>query len=156
VKKAIVIRGGIPSDWPAVRALLSGAGLPIDDLDDLSLIQFIVATENSGAISRIVGAIAVQAFGDVGLLRSLVVAPSARSTGCGSRLLGAAEVRAANAGIAELWLLTIDADRFFSLRGYRPAGRDAAPLPIRETEEFRSLCPGSAVLMFRSIQQAAG
>ena len=98
-----------------------------------------------------VGMIGIEKFGDVGLLRSLVVDPSARSGGIGARLVAALESMAAERGIAELWLLTIDADAYFSRLGYSVTDRSRAPDVIRRTHEFSSLCPGDATLMRKSL-----
>jgi len=48
-------------------------------------------------------------------------------------------------------LLTIDADPYFAQLGYQMRGRDAAPTAIRETTEFRELCPGDAFLMCKAL-----
>ena len=64
------------------------------------------------------------------------------------------EVTAAAKGVSELWLLTIDADPFFSQLGYAIVGRDAVPDAIASTAEFTDLCPGDAVLMQKTISQS--
>jgi len=53
-------------------------------------------------------------------------------------------------GIAELWLLTIDADAFFATSGFSVRGRDDAPSAVRASQEFSSLCPDNAVLMSKT------
>ena len=87
----------------------------------------------------------------MGLLRSLVVAGNARNTGLGGKLVGALESAAVTAGIAELWLLTIDAERFFLRHDFEIVDRTAAPDEIRRTDEFSALCPESAFLMRKSL-----
>lgn len=146
-------RPGRHSDWPAVAGLLADAGLPVADLDAVSMSRFTVATPRSLPNENLAGIIALQAFGDVGLLRSLVVARSARSAGCGSRLVHEVERIASETGVRELWLLTTEAARYFENRGFRAAARELAPLAIRETAEFSVLCPASAVLMRKSVQR---
>ena len=54
---------------------------------------------------------------------------------------------AVDSNMAELWLLTIDADAWFARLGYEAQQRELAPAEIRETDEFSKLCPGDAVLM---------
>ena len=147
----IPIRAGRSHDWPAVRNLLDEAGLPIADLNAESMQHFLIASGGADAAHSVVGAAALQSSGKVGLLRSLVIASSARSKGLGSRLVREIECQAKAAGITELWLLTIDAAAFFAGHGYEASKRDAAPTAIRETPEFSKLCPDSAVLMFKSI-----
>lgn len=98
------------------------------------------------------GAIGLQSFDEVGLLRSLVVAQSARSAGCGSKLVRAVERIANETGVRELWLLTTTARDYFENRGFLAVGRELAPPAIRQTAEFTSLCPDSAVLMMKTLR----
>ena len=132
------------SDLDAAVRLLSDAGLPVDDLtaDRLALVA-----EEDGELHGLIG---LEHFGDVGLLRSLVVASHDRGRGLGRMLVSALESHARDCGIAELWLLTIDADTFFERLGYGVRHRDAAPDAIRATAEFAALCPADAVLMSKA------
>jgi amino-acid N-acetyltransferase len=84
-------------------------------------------------------------------LRSLVVAGAARRAGLGGKLVGALEAAAQAAGITELWLLTIDAERFFERHGFDIVERAVAPADIRGTDEFGNLCPDSAFLMRKHL-----
>ena len=97
------------------------------------------------------GAIGVEAFSRVGLLRSLVVHPESRAAGLGRLLVAALEAHARGRGLTELWLLTIDAERYFRARGYTSTQRSEAPPSIRDTAEFSRLCPGTAVVMRKSL-----
>ncbi len=136
-------------DWTAIRDMLDAAGLPTGDLDQDRMSDFTIARVADGSCA---GAIASERFGRVALLRSLVVAESARGSGLGTRLVEALERAAAGMGVSELWLLTIDADDYFKARGYAVTDRSEAPAAIRATAEFSSLCPGSAVLMTKRIR----
>ncbi len=98
------------------------------------------------------GVIALQSFDEVGLLRSLAVAKSARSAGCGSKLVQAVERTANETGVRQLWLLTTSAERFFEYRGFRAVSRGLAPPAIRQTAEFAGLCPDSAVVMMKILR----
>ena len=144
---ATQIRPAAPADLPAARAWLADAGLPVADLTPDHMQDFLVAADED----RAVGMIGLEQFGGIGLLRSLVVDPAARSGGIGQQLVDALETRASQAGVTELWLLTIDADRYFTRLGYTATAREIAPAPIRETAEFSSLCPGDAVLMKKAL-----
>ena len=104
------LRQAKPADWNAVRALLEESSLPTDDLGPDRLDSFLVA-EDGGALAGLIG---LQVFGTTGLLRSLVVAKDARRAGLGGKLVGALESAAQTAGITDLWLLTVDAERFFA------------------------------------------
>jgi amino-acid N-acetyltransferase len=146
------IRNAITADWNIVQALLLASDLPVEDLDAEKLERFLLVSERANGRECILGVVGLESYGKVGLLRSLVVDAAARGTGCGSYLVDALERKSSAEGISELWLLTIDADGFFASRGYRSVARDAAPTAIRETAEFRSLCPDSAVLMSKSLR----
>ncbi len=139
------IRSAQSSDLGAALRLLSDAGLPLDDLtaDHLALVA-----EEDGELHGLIG---LELFGEVGLLRSLVVAGHYRGRGLGRKLVSALEAHARDCGVAELWLLTIDADAFLESLGYGVRGRDAAPDAIRATAEFSALCPADAALMSKSI-----
>jgi len=141
------VRRSRASDWREVRQLLSSAGLPIDDLQPGMLEHFLIA-ESAG---EIVGLIGLQIFDLIGLLRSLVVSTGARRSGLGGKLVGALEFAAQAAGITELWLLTIDAEKFFARQGFDVVPRDVVPDSIRQSEEFADLCPGSAHLMMKKL-----
>lgn len=143
-----ILRRSDTADLDDVRELLMDAGLPTDDLDAELLDNFLLA-ESDG---EVVGLIGLQVFDTIGLLRSLVVARDARKSGLGGKLVGAIEAAAQTAGIDELWLLTIDAEKFFSRHGYEFASRDRAPDSIRQTREFAELCPDDAHLMYKSVR----
>ncbi len=140
-----LLRSTNAGDVALVAALLVAEGLPTEDLTEEALA---LIAERDGAV---VGAIGLESYGDVGLLRSLVVATAGRSAGLGARLVDALEAIARDAGIDQLWLLTIDADAWFAKLGYEALGREHAPAAIQSTAEFSSLCPADAVLMRKHL-----
>src|SRR5262245_6383647 len=113
-----VIRSARAQDWPRIVALLVEAGLPTEDLGPESAANFTVAID----ASEVSGAVAVERYGNHGLLRSLVVHPNWRSHGIGRALVEAAESSAA-AAVEELTLLTQTAAPFFRRLGYRDVAR---------------------------------
>jgi len=139
------IREATERDLPVAIDMLIRAGLPTQDLSSQHLA--LVAEGEAG----IRGVIGLEPCGDAALLRSLVVAPDARGEGVGCLLVTSLELLARERGIHELWLLTIDADAFFSTLKFRVRPRDAAPQAIRASEEFSALCPGDAVLMSKAL-----
>ncbi len=140
---SIEVRRARAADLAAAQCWLTEAGLPAADLTAQHMQSFLV-----GVIEKLpVGMIGLEPLGSVALLRSLVVDESHRSSGVGAQLVAALERIAADQGIMELWLLTIDAERYFARLGYRVRERSEAPDPIRGTAEYASLCPGDAVLM---------
>lgn len=138
-----------PDDWDLVRALLRAADLPVDDLGPGRLGGLLIAEDDEAML----GLIGLDVFGAAGLLRSLVVAKGARGSGLDGKLAGALEAAAAAAGIDTLWLLTIDAQRFFQRHDFEIVDRTIAPDDIRQTDEFSTLCPDNALLMRKSLGQ---
>lgn len=147
VSTAIDIRAAVAADLDVAQGWLADADLPTGDLTPSHMDAFLIATRGDVAV----GMIGIESFGDVGLLRSLVVDATCRGLGLGRQLVDALEATARDQGIGELWLLTIDADAFFTRLGYATVDRDNAPSAIRNTQEFATLCPGDAVLMRKGI-----
>jgi amino-acid N-acetyltransferase len=146
------LRAGHPQDAPRVLALLSAAGLPISDLVPNDLLRFIVAQDaavHTGGI--VIGAVGLEAHGEAGLLRSLVVDPGWQGTGVGSALVSAIEHDARGLRLTSLALLTQTASVFFAARGYRAIARDAAPESLHSSTEFSTLCPASSVCMHKTL-----
>ena len=144
------LRHAGPADLPRIRQLLLDNTLPVEDLETAS-IGFLVAEDGD----RLLGAVGLETFGDVALLRSLVVAAEGRGTGVGSRLTEAAEALAATMGIGELALLTTTAAPFFARRGWQVVPRDALPAGVQRSGEFRSICPASATAMVKPLEVVA-
>lgn len=132
----------------ASKELLATAGLPTADLEAEHFAHFIA----SGPTHAPEALIGLQPYGDVALLRSLVVSPAARGKGYGSALVAEIETYAQQLGVRELYLLTNSAEAFFSRRGYSNLERAGVPDAIRQTAEFSSLCPASAVCMHKRIE----
>jgi amino-acid N-acetyltransferase len=132
----------------AVVALLSAARLPTEDLTERHCEHFFYF----GSASRPDGVVGLELFGDVALLRSLVVADEHRGTGAGSQLLAHAERDARARGVERLYLLTTTAESFFARRGYTCTARDAAPEAIRATREFSGICPSSSAFMVKVLR----
>ena len=141
------MRSSSAGDLPAVRELLVAARLPVEDLDKAPGLRFWVA-EDGG---HVVGAIGFEPFGAAGLLRSLVVVPSHRQRGLGSRLVTALEQWADANGIELLVLLTETAERFFEQRAFLAVERAYVPDEVKRSAEFQSLCPASAVCMTKTL-----
>ena len=141
------LRQAQDGDWKSIGQLLQESGLPTADLGPDKLDGFLVVEDGD----ELAGLIGLQVYGTTGLLRSLVVAKQVRSAGFGGKLVGALESAAQTAGIRELWLLTIDAERFFEQQGFTIVNRETVPDVIRETDEFSDLCPGDAFLMMKKL-----
>lgn len=142
------VRPAAPGDRPAVEALLSDAGLPLEGTVE-AFDDFLVALEDE----RVVGAIGLETYGDEGLLRSAVVASGIRSAGVGSSLTEALIDRARSRGLRRLYLLTTTAEEFFARFGFGRIARERVPGSIRGSSEFATVCPSDATVMVLDLEE---
>jgi len=145
---ALSIRAAQASQFDAVVAMLACAGLPTRDLTPASIDTFLVAA----VADELVGAVALERYGDVGLLRSLVVAPDHRKDGIGAALVDAVERQARRDGLSSLVLLTETAREFFLRMGYGVAARNEAPEAVQQSSEFAFVCPAGATYMVKALR----
>lgn len=144
------IREATNRDLDAVESLLSENNLPLDGVKE-NFSSFVVA-EDAGEIA---GAIGLERFGSVALLRSAVVSPEHRGSGVGRKLVEQVLERAEKDGIEELFLLTTTAEKYFPRFGFTPTSRSAVPLVVRASAEFQGACPDTAIVMKRRVTAAA-
>ena len=145
------IRKARKTDLPAVEELLLASKLPLDGVRD-HFTDFIVAEDSNG----IEGAVGLEKYDSVALLRSAVVAPQLRGTGVGRRLVEQVLERAVEDGIDELYLLTTTAENYFPRFGFKPTTRAAVPEELKSSAEFRGACPDTAVVMKRRLGTSSG
>jgi amino-acid N-acetyltransferase len=137
-------------DLATVVDLLGAADLPHEDVRAAEA-RFYLAYADDRRDADPVGAAGLERCGDDGLLRSVVVAEPHRGEGHGSAVVDAVLAEARAAGVDRIYLLTTTAADFFEDRGFeRLPGGDVSGA-IRETREFRKLCPDSATCMWRSL-----
>jgi len=136
-------------DEGEVFRLLSQAELPVKDLTENKFKNFLIARARDGSV---VGAIGVEPYQDLGLLRSLVVHPSHREKGLGKQLVCELESFAQRKGIKTIFLLTITAADFFRKLGYEGIQKAHVPESITRTEEFKNICPVSAVCLLKNLK----
>ena len=146
----MTIRRARSSDLSAVESLLTASDLPTDGVRD-NFSGFVVA-DDDGAIA---GAIGLEKYGSVALLRSAVVAPDHRGTGVGRKLVEQLLERAEEAGVDELFLLTTTAEKYFPRFGFTRTTRATVPEAVKASAEFRGACPDTAVVMTRPLGEKA-
>jgi len=144
------IRSATKSDLAAVEDLLKASDLPTDGVRD-NFSSFVVA-DDDGAIT---GAIGLEKYGSVALLRSAVVSPDHRGSGVGRKLIEQLLERAEEAGVDELYLLTTTAEKYFPRFGFTRTTRAAVPDAVKASAEFRGACPDTAVVMTRRVGETA-
>jgi N-acetylglutamate synthase-like GNAT family acetyltransferase len=137
-----------PADSAQIIELLKSCDLPTEDLIEDWTGRFRVSRNDDA----VVGAIGLDRFDRIALVRSLAVAPSSRGQGIASKLLSDIEQHARALGIDTQYGLTTTIETFLIERDYTPVPRDDAPTPIQETAEFRELCPDSAALVMKDLR----
>jgi amino-acid N-acetyltransferase len=143
-----VFRPAVATDLSSVAALLSDCDLPAQDLTVEVLSGFELAFAADG---RLVGQIGLEAFGDIGLMRSLAVAPESRAQGLGEQLVARREAEARRAALTAVYLLTTTAADYFRRRAYEDVSRETVPAAIAAHAQFRSLCPSSARCLCKAL-----
>jgi amino-acid N-acetyltransferase len=142
-----MIESAMERDLPEIRALLERLHLPLDDVDE-HLPTMLVAREGE----QIVGTAGLELYADGALLRSVAVAPHQQGRQLGHQLTDAALHLASTHGATTVFLLTTTAERFFPKFGFEPIDRDQVPLSVRESVEFQSACPASAIVMRKQLR----
>jgi amino-acid N-acetyltransferase len=140
------IERAAPADLPAVEALLTSAGLPLDGVGT-AFDSGVVARDGA----RIVGCAAVELYGPAALVRSVAVDPAARGQGVGAALVAAAEAIARDAGAHDAYLLTETAEAWFPRFGYAPIARAEAEPAIGTSVEFTVACTETCATFRRSL-----
>ena len=140
------VRSARNSDLPAVEQLLGASDLPIEGVRD-NFANFVVAEEDG----TIAGAVGLEKYGTVALLRSAVVSPRYRSGGVGRQLVEQLLERAEEAGVDEVYLLTTTAEDYFPKFGFARTTRTEVPESVKASAEFRGACPDTAIVMTRRI-----
>lgn len=134
-----MLRKATPADLPAVRRLLSSAKLPLEGLDDHR--ERLWVWDQDGQVA---GAIAYEAYGDAGLLRSLIVDPAQRGTGLGGALLHAGLGEMRRAGLRDAYGLTTTIPDWLARLGWTEVRKDTLPPQLHQSMELRGACPDTA------------
>jgi amino-acid N-acetyltransferase len=132
---------------PKARALLEHSNLPTDGLEQQFPAAFVVAREHA----EVVGVAGLERYGDVGLLRSVVVAPPYRGAGLGRLLVQNRLQAAASAGLVRVFLLTTTAAPYFRTLGFVVTERAGVSLALAASAEFAHACPASATCLVRNV-----
>jgi len=126
-------------------ALLEQHNLPTSDIDDDKLLYLLMNGED------LIGTAGLEVFGNSALLRSVSVVKAQQGKGYGKLINNAIEQYAREIGIDCIYLLTTTAKDFFERQGYSVMDRNDVPEAVKQTAEFASLCPATAVVMKKSI-----
>ncbi|ALG67296.1 arsenic resistance N-acetyltransferase ArsN2 [Beggiatoa leptomitoformis] len=135
------------SDLSAIQQLLTDCHLPFEDLTPTHLPRFWLVKQRLTCIASI----GMEEWGNIGLLRSLAVLSPYRDSNLASELVDMAELYAKEQKLTALYLLTTTAVAFFTKRGYQLLKREEFPAILRQTPEFHSLCPATAICMWKTL-----
>ena len=142
-----MIESATERDLPGIRALLERLQLPVAGVDE-HLPTMLVAREGE----QIVGTAALELYADGALLRSVAVDPRQQGKQLGHQLTDAALQLATTHGANIVFLLTTTAERFFPKFGFERISREQVPASVRQSVEFQSACPSSAIVMRKPLQ----
>lgn len=129
----------------AVISLLQQQNLPVADIGEDKLLYLLMDGE------QVIGTAGLEIFEGCALLRSVSIIKEEQGRGLGRLINEWIENQAKEKGIRCMYLLTTTAKNFFTKQGYLSIARDEAPDVIKQTTEFSSLCPSSAVVMKKNI-----
>ena len=133
-------------DWPAVRDLLTEAGLPLDGAAE-AFATGVVASDGD----RLVGCAAIEPYDGAALLRSVAVVPDQRGTGVGTSLVHALEDLARDGGATSLILLDRDGRAVVQPPRLRDHRSHLVPADVAGSVEFVTACSTTAVAMRRTL-----
>jgi len=142
----MICRDAIDTDLENIMRMLHTSNLPSVDCEE-HLDNFIIVEVNN----KIIGIGGLEVYGNVGLLRSIVVDADSRKNGVGEIIYTLIAKKASNVGVNILYLLTESAEKYFSGLGFSVLDRDEIPASIKETKQFKELCPSSAKVMSRVL-----
>ena len=144
----VSIRPAQQADYNRVTELLQSASLPTEGVAQ-HFVNFLVAEDRS----RTVGAIGLEVYEDVGLLRSAIVDASLQNQGIGSVLYDALIGHAKRLGIRRLILLTNTAEKYFEKKGFKKIDQKSVTGPITQSVEFSGACPSHAACMEMMLKE---
>lgn len=135
-------RSASKADLNKIEKMLRLFDLPYEDCKH-HLNHFVVVEENG----EIIGTGGMELYGDIVLLRSFAVCKKYRNKAIGKRIYFKIKGSAIEQGVREIYLLTETAEQYFEKLGFNSINRDLVPEPIKQTKQFSSLCPASAIVM---------
>lgn len=146
---ALSLRQAGPADWSAIETLLLAHGLPTQGARE-HLAHFLLAHQGG----ELVACAGIERYGDLGLLRSVAVAPGLLRQGIGGSLLATLLTQARRRGLHRLYLLTTTAAAYFERLGFQRLPRAELPAALQASAELRGACPASATAMALSLIEA--
>jgi amino-acid N-acetyltransferase len=138
----LTIRNATPEDYTPIADLLIKVNLPAQGVQE-HVDNFVVLIDDGSLI----GTGGLEIYSDKALLRSLAVHPDYQNKGYGQQLYRRILENAHKQNITEVYLLTETAERFFAAMGFEKISRELVDERVKTSEEFRSVCPSTAICM---------
>ena len=142
----LIIQQATERDLDAIRKLLDDNNLPTTDIHQDNVQLFIGLIDN-----KILSVIGLEKYKDIGLLRSLAVNDLFKNQQVGTRLIRHIFDLCVSEHIDKIYLLTTTAEKYFVKFGFTKIERMEAPDILKQTREFKDICPVSAVLMYKNL-----
>ncbi|KAA3616857.1 MAG: GNAT family N-acetyltransferase [Calditrichaeota bacterium] len=137
-----------PSDFENIAVLLKSSNLTTIGVKE-NIENFVILIYQK----QIVGVAGYEVYGDKALLRSVAVEKRVQGNGFAKSLVKEL-ISIINKGrLSDVYLLTETAPDFFRSFGFKEVSRDVVDEGIKSSEEFRSICPSTAICMKMSIKK---
>lgn len=133
-------------DLDMIKKLLDDNKLPTTDIYQDNVHFFVGCTDNG-----MIGVIGFEKYKNVGLLRSLAVKDPYKDQQIGTQLIKFLFNWCVSEQIDTLFLLTTSAEKYFTRFGFVDIDRHEVPDAIKQTREFKDICPVSAVVMYKKL-----
>ena len=130
----VIVTPAMPGDVCAILDLVETVHLPPEGIA-AAMEYFWVAR----AGERLIGAVGLEVYDDMALLRSLAVTPARQHTGLGRALTETALSYLTTRQFRAVFLLTTTAQEFFARHGFCLVARDAVPTSVQQSVEFQGV-----------------
>lgn len=138
-----------PNALTTVTEFLTTYNLPVSDLTEDNIQLFLAYDEE-----ELIATIGLEKHENTGLLRSLAVKENYRNLGVADKMMKGFFAVCKSQEISDVYLLTTTAENYFMKKGFLQVDRKSVPSAIRQSREFRSICPASAVAMHRKVENS--
>ncbi len=130
----------------AVVQLLNESGLPTTDVNEPGVKLFCIINQGEVIVSG-----GYQLLGNYALIRSLAVKERFKGKYLGELMLKYLLDECSERSVKKVFLLTTTAEAYFVKHGFSTVDCDEVPEIIKQTSEFSSLCPATAIVLTKEI-----
>jgi len=142
------IRAAKEKDINFISDLLKSMALPCEDFK-AHLNNFYVIEDKN----EIIATAGYESCTSFALLRSFAIEEEYKGLGLAKKLYKVLEKKAKDENIKAFYLLTQTAIKYFEKLNFKCIEKNKAPKSIKNTEQFKTICPNSSQLMYLSLQR---